>query len=123
MSLRAETIRCAFLNASYRGATKRRKMSINESSSRLPNSSLDCPRKRIVKIASPVECNIPIRVYRADRPVVDEESRWPEIFHGMTTNFERAMGTEFLFSEANSTHAPHNDTATEVADAALLDEY
>jgi S1-C subfamily serine protease len=41
----------------------------------------------------------------------------------MTTNFERAMRTEFLFGEANSEHAPHNETATEVADAALLDEY
>ncbi len=41
----------------------------------------------------------------------------------MTTNFERAMGTEFLFGEANSEHAPHHETATEVADAALLDEY
>src|SRR6267154_1072409 len=123
MWLRTETIRCAFLNASYRGATKRRKMSINESSNRLPNSSLDCPTKRIVKVAAPAECNIPIRVYTAGRPVVDEESRWPEIFHCMTTNFERAMGTEFLFGEAHSEHAPHNETATEVADAALLDEY
>src|SRR3989441_2218526 len=41
----------------------------------------------------------------------------------MTTNFERAMGTEFLFGEAHSEHAPHNETATEVADAAFLDEY
>src|SRR5213593_1115832 len=41
----------------------------------------------------------------------------------MTTNFERAMRTEFLFGEPNSEHAPHNETATEVADAALLDEY
>jgi len=41
----------------------------------------------------------------------------------MTTNFERAMGTEFLFGEVHSEHAPHNETATEVADAALLDEY
>src|SRR6267378_4270673 len=123
MSLRTETIRCAFLNASYRGATKRRKMSINESSNRLPNSSLDCRTKRIVKVAAPAECNIPIRVYTARRPVVDEESLWPEIFHGMTTNFERAVRTEFLFGEADSEHAPHNETATEVADAALLDEY
>ena len=89
----------------------------------MSNSSLDCPTKRIVKVAAPAECNIPIRVYIAGRPVVDEESRWPEIFHGMTTNFERAVGTEFLFGEAHSKPAPHNDTATEVADAALLDEY
>ena len=89
----------------------------------MPNSSLDCPTKRIVKVAAPAECNIPIRVYTAGRPVVDEESRWPEIFHGMTTNFERAVGTEFLFGEAHSEHAPHNETATEVADAAFLDEY
>ncbi|PYI75143.1 MAG: serine protease, partial [Verrucomicrobia bacterium] len=33
------------------------------------------------------------------------------------------MRTEFLFGEANSEHAPHNETATEFADAALLDEY
>ena len=33
------------------------------------------------------------------------------------------MRTEFLFGEANAEHAPHNETATEVADAALLDEY
>src|SRR5438445_13343672 len=100
MSLRPETIRCAFLNASYRGATKRRKMSINESSNRLPNSSLDCPTKRIVKVAAAAECNIPIRMYTAGRPVVDEESRWPEIFHCMTTNFERANRTELLLGEA-----------------------
>src|SRR5207244_12601469 len=102
MSLRPETIRCAFLNASYRGATKRRKMSINESSNRLPNSSLDCPTKRIVKVAAPAECNIPIRVYTAGRPVGDEESGWPEIFHDKTTNFERAMGSEPSFCEAHS---------------------
>jgi S1-C subfamily serine protease len=41
----------------------------------------------------------------------------------MTTNFERAVRTEFLFGAANAEHAPHNETATEVADAALLDEY
>ena len=33
------------------------------------------------------------------------------------------MRTEFLFGAANAEHAPHNETATEVADAALLDEY
>src|SRR5438309_7592039 len=123
MWLRTETIRCAFLNASYRGATKRRKMSINESSNRLPNASQDCRTTRIVKVAAPAECNIPIRVHTDARPVVDEESLLPEMFHCMTTNFERAMGTEFLFGEAHSEHAPHNETATEVADAALLDEY
>src|SRR5262249_39655758 len=41
----------------------------------------------------------------------------------MTTNFERAARTEFLFGEANSEHGRHNETATEPADAALLDEY
>src|SRR5437660_11662080 len=107
MSLRPETIRCAFLNASYRGATKRRKMSINESSNRLPHSSLDCPTKRIVKVAAPAECNIPIRVCTAARPVVDEESRWPDIFDDMTTNYERAMGTEYLCGEEQSEHVPH----------------
>jgi S1-C subfamily serine protease len=33
------------------------------------------------------------------------------------------MRMEFLFGEANSEHAAHNETATAVADAALLDEY
>src|ERR1700758_5345468 len=41
----------------------------------------------------------------------------------MTTNFERAARMEFLFDEANSEHGPHNEPATEPADAALLDEY
>src|SRR5262249_9429522 len=41
----------------------------------------------------------------------------------MRTNFERATRTEFLFGEANSEHPPHNETATQGIDAALLDEY
>src|SRR5213595_873378 len=40
-----------------------------------------------------------------------------------TTNFKRAMRTEFLFGEANSEHAPHNETATKGIEAVLLDEY
>src|SRR6266478_357073 len=40
-----------------------------------------------------------------------------------TTNFERAVRPEFLFSEGNSDRPSRNETATGAADAALLDEY
>src|SRR6266496_4046915 len=40
-----------------------------------------------------------------------------------TTNFERAVRPEFLFSEGNSDRPSRNETATGAADAALLDDY
>src|SRR5213596_80882 len=41
----------------------------------------------------------------------------------MTTNFEPGARLGFLLSEASSERSSHNETATEAADAALLDEY